>query len=79
MSGFKVFKSRRFTDTINYVAEMTWLIKDKLKKLIEANNPLDMLDTIEKYNQEIQRRRMLSTFYYKLINKLPGINTEAAR
>jgi hypothetical protein len=39
---------------------------------------MDMLETIDAYNQELSKRKMLSAFYYKQISMLPGINSEAA-
>jgi hypothetical protein len=78
LSGLRVVKLRSFRETIGYVTEITWLLKEKLRKLRETKTTMDMLDSVALYNQELAKRKMSSTFYYKMVSKMPGINTKAA-
>jgi hypothetical protein len=36
-----------------YLAEITWLLKGRLKKLRETKGTMDMLDSIVHYNEEL--------------------------
>jgi hypothetical protein len=78
LSGLRVVKSRSFRETIGYVVEITWLLKEKLRRLRETKTTMDMLDSVALYNEELTKRKMLSSFYYKMVSLMPGINSKAA-
>jgi hypothetical protein len=61
------------------LSEVTWILKDRLTKLRETKGTIDMLDSITHYNAELERRKYMVSFYYKLISYLPGINMKAAQ